>query len=178
MLEITKEIAKEIKEAKSVSVSRDAAGRGVMTLHFQDCVRGETVRTHKSWLITASLTRYECRDYDTQEVFLSRDPETSACYASADLYPNYHAHSVMSTIRTGDKIRFEFVANAGNLHLGKAGFHMDTLKILIFRGDKWKEFELETTVNPGNIARMINGASRRSVDPTSYEYQNREVAEV
>lgn len=177
-MEVTKEFLKELKAAESISIRRDRNGNGCITLWFEDEIRGKRVRTDKSWLCQVTLRSYQARDYESGRVYFEADKQDSVCYHNVSLYWNQgiHACSILSTLKVGDDISFEFVGNAGNVHTFAAGLHEDNLNIRIKSKNRTREFQLDNSVNPGNTARMINGGCRDfTINRFDTRYENREL---
>lgn len=167
MLTVTKEILKDIKTARALTVRRDKVGTGELQLSFEDNIRGTRVDTYKYWLCQVDLRSYEAYEYDERTniktVIFERDSDNAPCVETVSLYWGQvtEGNSVMRMLKVGDEISFEFIGNSGNNYASKAGLHFDTLKLHIKRKRGEKNFErfefvLNETVNPGNSARMIN----------------------
>jgi hypothetical protein len=182
MLKVDKQLVKDFSQAESLVVRRDRKGNGLMTLHFEDTIRGQKVKTTKDWAVDVGFYPHRNRNVDTHEVYFESDPSDSYCVEHVSLYGDNHASLVLGLVKPGDEIKFQFDGNIGRSDLAKAGFHQDSLSLRIFRGTKYLGMvELETRVNPGDCARMINKNSAYSdIDYSSYNLhiQNKESLQV
>ena len=69
-----------------------------------------------------------------------------------------HLASVLSLLRVGDKVGFQFYPDAHSTqNTREAGLHGDVLRLLIERGKQRLCFEVATSMCPENSARMCQG---------------------
>lgn len=178
---LTKELLKELKECSSMSLYRDKAGNTELKLRFTDKIRGVETSTAKSYLVYSLLNTYAVKDYDRNEVIQEADPKDSICTWFFNNYPNntYPLNSIISTLKVGDEIRFEFSTNyyTGGFHTAKAGLVGETLMLVNKRkGHVVSQFILDEHVIPlHNLSRNINAITCHfsPIVPTDYRYVNR-----
>jgi hypothetical protein len=86
-------------------------------------------------------------------------------YASMDFWRrtnDSHIAAVVSTLRAGDGISFEFYPDCHTTeNLRTAGLHGDVLRLHVTRGKHRHVFEIAQNTCPDNTARMCQGATRK-----------------
>ena len=181
-MKVTKELAKEIKQAKTILIYRDKNGIGQMSLLFEDEIRGKKVDTRKEYLTDTELKIYGgWRNNDAK-------PINHKAYCVA--YLNYldstgPARSAFQAIKAGDEIKFHFIGRNNNELVENADLDVDEIRLEIRHMDKdvvtgkgrdW--YTLDVTVSSHwSSARMVDevGESRLSnidLSQDRYKFEN------
>lgn len=162
MLELTKEIIKNLHddELQCIVVRRDSKGTGLLELSFKGEYKGREVESRKSYLVPVNLHSYAISNYevDPAERWEYKTNPNACASAVIFIYKGQStiAESILTILKAGDKISFEFIANNNNGYVNKARLHHDILEIKIKRGNKTLVFQLDDSICPDNSARMID----------------------
>ena len=176
---LTKELAKDLKDASRAVIWRDSKGQGAIKLIFESTLKGQKVEAEKWYLIDAALFSYEDnksfgKDYTK---YTEGSHPTCVCVLMWLDHNKDTAKTAFNFVNEGDEITLKFTGSTHN-NIRELGFHHDELKLLVNRKGKRSLFLLEDSITPHNSARMIGGndmsvCNAPNFDVTDSKFTNR-----
>lgn len=172
---ITKELLKQIKDAKTILIYRDRKGVGQMSLLFEDEIRGVKVESRLEYLVDTTLKIYKGYYEGEKEI----NHKAYCCAYLSYLNHRSQSRTAFQSLKVGDEIKFEFVGRNNNQYTSKVGLYVDEVNLIVKRATKpynHDEYLLTYSICEDNSARMVNESNHTSltdIDPTSYNFQNR-----
>lgn len=153
---VTKELASQLhdKDLRSLVVRRDTEGTTSLELTFEGTFKGNSVSSTLSYLSDSRLHVYTIYTNSGWDYQINRK---AACFISLSNYESdRELGTALNSVKVGDDIHFEFVANNNNGSINAARLHRDQCSLAITRGNKRLQFLLEVNVAPDNANRMID----------------------
>lgn len=155
---ITKELAKDFKDAKRAVIWRDSKGQGAIKLIFESTLKGIKVEAEKWYLVDTSLTSYENSQSWGKDWNKYTEGSHPSCVTSLMWLDHNQdtANTAFRFLKEGDDITFRFTGSTHN-NIREVGFHHDKLELLVNRKGTRHLFLLDDSICPNNSARMIGG---------------------
>ena len=157
-MKVTKELAKEMKQARTMLIYRDRNGIGQLSLLFTDNIRGKSVETRKEYITDTELKIYGSYKQDQPPV-----NNKAMCVAHINYLDNTSpARTAIQSLKSGDEIKFHFIGRNNSQYTDQAGLNVDELRLEVShmapdgsrKSRDW--YTLDVSVCPNNSARMID----------------------
>jgi hypothetical protein len=149
MYQLTKMDIAAIRKADLLSVSLNGTETRVTAIKEHRPTESDPFARDAEYRIEVSVESYS-------------PSQSQKCFALLHLYRDMDCHpsAILSLLRVGDSIRFQFYPDAHTTeNLKNAGIHGDVLRLIIERGKARLCFEIASSHCPDNSARMCREQS-------------------